>query len=144
MAKKTFKKGQIVEAYNVLADAKLGKIDTVTDKLKVVDALRVMRPIVKSHNEDLETARETLKPAGLEESQRRLRDNGNVTQVEMVRNTILSNEYGEALNRYVRERLAVEGEVELTPLGKETIDKLIEGNPEWTPGQIMSLIDVLG
>lgn len=62
MAKKTFKKEQIIAAYTVLKEAKLDKIEAVGDKLKVVDALRVMRPVVKAHDEDVEAARETLRP----------------------------------------------------------------------------------
>ena len=144
MAKKTFKKEQIIAGYAVLKDAKLTKIDTVSDKLKVVDALRLMRPIVKTHQEDMETARETLRPEALTEIQRKVKESTEVTQMEMVRSSILSNEYNEALVRYSAQRLAEEVEVDLTAFDKPCLDKLIEGNPDWTPEQLMSLIDVLG
>ena len=144
MAKKTFKKEQIIIAYTILKDAKLSKLDTVSDKLKVVDALRMMRPVVKAHDEDLETARETLRPEALTETQRKIKEDNEISQLDMVRSTILNNEYGEALTRYVRERLAEEVEIDLVAFGKPCLDKLIEANPDWTPEQLMVVIDVLG
>ena len=144
MAKKTFKKEQIIIAYTILKDAKLSKLDTVSDKLKVVDALRMMRPVAKAHDEDLETARETLRPEALTETQRKIKEDNEISQLDMVRSTILNNEYGEALSRYVRERLAEEVEIDLVAFGKPCLDQLIEANPGWTPEQLMVVIDVLG
>lgn len=144
MAKKTFKKEQIIAAYTILKDAKLGKIDTVSDRLKVSDVLRVMRPVVKAHDEDMEAVRENLRPEALAELQRKIKEGAEVSQMEMVRSTLLNSDYNEALVRYVAQRMAEDHDIDLVALGKECIDRLIEGNPDWTPEQLMALIDVLG
>lgn len=144
MAKKTFKKEQIIAAYNILKDAKLGKIDTVSDRLKVSDVLRVMRPIVKAHDEDMEAVRETLRPEALAELQCKIKEGTEVTQMDMTRATLLNGDYNEALVRYVAQRMAEEHEFDLVALSKECTERLIEGNPDWTPEQLMALMDVLG
>lgn len=145
MAKKTFTKEQIIVAYPVLLkESKLDKIEAVGDKLKVVDALRVMRPVVKAHDEDVETARETLRPEAMTEIQRKIKEGGEVSQMEMVRLTLLNDEYNDALARYARQRAAEEVELDIIALSKECRERLIDGNREWSAEKIMSVIDVLG
>lgn len=144
MAKKIFKKEQIIAAYNVLKDAKLGKVETVTDKLRVVDAIRMMRPVVTTHDDAIETARKSLMPEGLEAAQKQLRDSGKPTQIEMMKVSMLQSEYNEALTKYARALLSEDADVKVSSLSKECLDHLIEGNPDWTPEQIMAVIDVLG
>ena len=142
MAKKTFKKEQIIAAYAVLRAAKTDKF-TVTDRLKVSDILRVIRPIVNAHQEDITAAEDTLKPKALTEIEDKVKEESNLTQLDVVRPSSIKHEHDEAKARYERQRLAEEHELDIITFDKDCLDKLIEGNPEWTPEELMVVIDVL-
>ena len=143
MAKKTFTKEQIIAAYAVLRTSNTDKL-TVTDRLKVSDILRMMRPILRAHKEDIAEAENTLKPEALTEIEVKVKEESNLTQLDMVRSSIFKHEHDEAKARYERQRLAEEHELDIITFDKACLDKFIEANPGWTPEQLMVVIDVLG
>ncbi len=142
--KKTLEVKQVVDAYAILKVANLSKIATTTDKYRVVDALRYLRPVDAEHDATVVDARETLKPVKYDETTKRIRESEELRQVDILRSNILTEAYNEAMDGFIRKEMSREIEVPIIPLGKDCMDKLIEGNPAWTPEQIMTVIDVLG
>ena len=62
--------------------------------------------------------------------------------LEMLKNNILQTEYNEALAKYERKQLDIEIDIKIPPLSKEIVERVIEGNPSWTAGQIMAVTDI--
>ncbi|MCM1333198.1 MAG: hypothetical protein NC248_11390 [Bacteroides sp.] len=135
---------QAVDAYSILKGANLSKIDTITGKLKAVDALRHLRPIATEYDATVDDAREKLKPEKYDEAQKRVKDSDVLQQTDILRANILSDAYNEALHEFSRKEMSREIEMPVISLGKDYVDKLIEGNPGWTPAKIMTIVDVLG
>ncbi|MDE6371436.1 MAG: hypothetical protein K2K92_08120, partial [Duncaniella sp.] len=97
-----------------------------------------------AYKEDKDAAEDTLHPGAMTEIERRVKDGADATNLDIMRHTLLNNEYQRALRQYDAERLAEELEVELNPIPQEHIDRILEGNPNWNAEQIMHFLDVLG
>lgn len=140
--KTTYRADVLIAAYAALSSAKLTKIETVNDKLKVVDAIRVLKPVATGHDDAMESARESLKPEGLDAIVKSIKDGANPSQLDMLKHNILQAEYNEALAKYERKQLDIEIDIKIPPLSKEIVERVIEGNPSWTAAQILAVTDI--
>lgn len=144
---KELKADLIIAAYQTVKKANLASIETLTDRLRVVDAVRVMKPVAAAFEDAMETARELLKPEGYDaavEKARKAESDGKANPADVAKANAMSREYLAAMQADERKHLEAVHPIGLEALPKSVLDKLIEGNPAWTPEQIMTVVDVLG
>jgi len=144
---KELKADIIIAAYQTVKKANLASIETLTDRLRVVDAVRVMKPVAAAFEDAMETARELLKPEGYDaavEKARKAESDGNPNPADVAKANAMSREYLAAMQSDERKHLEAVHTIGLESLPKPVLDKLIEGNAAWTPEQIMTIVDVLG
>lgn len=152
---------EAVELFAILKDLKLSGLSTV-DRLKIIKALRVLREVADKYNNDMELAKERLKPDGYDglvmkmlESNEAVAAGGNRT----VSNLELAsfNRMHEGFNRdlktiqagfYSKEEKCFKGgmnnepvEVTLETLTGSAFDKLVESNKDVPAGALAVLYD---
>lgn len=128
----------IVNACNILASAKLGKM-TAPDKAKVVKAFRALKDAAKPFNDLLESAREKLKPEGWDELRERA---DKLTAAEQAEMEAMFHKYTRAVDLTVREEQEREHDVEFERLSAEAFEALSGAN-DWTVAQVELLESVL-
>lgn len=145
---------EIVAAYGILNDAKLGKMEDV-DKFKVIKALRILKPVAKDFEDFRESAKQKLKDENFDDMEKKgqeWRDNHQgVTLSELTPEDLKElnpiEKYFTEYNKKVDECLKEEAEKEVkikasAKLKEEAFGKLVASN-DWTCGQIMALSDVI-
>ncbi len=152
---------EAVELFAVLKDLKLSGLNTV-DRLKIIKNLRALREVADKYNNDMELAKERLKPDGYDglvmkmlESNEAVAAGGNRTVSDL---EIASfNRMHEGFNRdlkaiqagsYNKEEERFEGgmndepvEVALETLTGSAFDKLVESNKDVPAGALAVLYD---
>lgn len=152
---------EAVELFAVLKDLKLSGLST-TDRLKIIKNLRALREVADKYNNDMELAKERLKPDGYDElvmkmleSNEAVAAGGNRTVSDL---EIASfNRMHEELNRglkaiqagsYDKEKECLEGglndepvEVTLETLSGPAFDKLLDANKDVPAGALAVLYD---
>ena len=150
-----------VELFAVLKDLKLSGLNTV-DRLKIIKNLRALREVADKYNNDIELAKEQLKPDGYDnlvmkmlESNEAVAAGGNRTVSDA---EIASfNRMHEELNRSMRifqvgiyddEKKCFHGglndepvEVTLETLTESAFDKLLDANKDVPAGALAVLYD---
>lgn len=150
-----------VELFAVLKDLKLSGLNTV-DRLKIIKALRVLREVADKYNNDMELAKERLKPDGYDglvmkmlESNEAVAAGGNRTVSDLELASF--NRMHEGFNRdlkaiqagfYCKEEKCFKGgmnnepvEVTLETLTGSAFDKLVESNKDVPAGALAVLYD---
>lgn len=152
---------EAVELFAILKDLKLSGLST-TDRLKIIKNLRALREVADKYNNDMELAKERLKPDGYDElvmkmleSNEAVAAGGNRTVSDL---EIASfNRMHEELNRglkaiqagsYDKEKECLEGglndepvEVTLETLTGPAFDKLLDANKDVPAGALAVLYD---
>lgn len=152
---------EAVELFAILKDLKLSGLST-TDRLKIIKNLRALREVADKYNNDIELAKERLKPDGYDElvmkmleSNEAVAAGGNRTVSDL---EIASfNRMHEELNRglkaiqagsYDKEKECLEGglndepvEVTLETLTGPAFDKLLDANKDVPAGALAVLYD---
>ncbi len=152
---------EAVELFAILKDLKLSGLNT-TDRLKIIKNLRVLREVADKYNNDMELAKERLKPDGYDglvmkmlESNEAVAAGGNRTVSDLELASF--NRMHEGFNRdlkaiqagfYCKEEKCFKGgmnnepvEVTLETLTGSAFDKLVESNKDVPAGALAVLYD---
>ena len=151
--KKTVKTSEILSTFNVLSNAKYGKMED-SDKIKVWKICRKLKPIATKFDEDTKDAAEKMKPTEdfderlskaqqYERTQQQQKPTDNIMRMEDYENFIKDfKEYQKLINDAVKEFADTEVEVEFEPLNEESFGKLLASN-DWTMAQVTTLGDFI-
>lgn len=151
--KKTVKTSEILSTFNVLSNAKYGKMED-SDKIKVWKICRKLKPIATKFDEDTKDAAEKMKPTEdfderlskaqqYERTQQQQKPTDNIMRMEDYENFIKDfKEYQKLINDAVKEFADTEVEVEFDVLSEESFGKLLASN-DWTMAQVTTLGDFI-
>lgn len=123
----------IVEAYKVLGEAKVTKLEE-SEVIKVVKARKVMRPIADEFEAFLKDVQEKFKPEGWEDVQKKLakwQQEGEKTTLSEEDRIAINKAlitYQSAINKAVNEELEREVELSIEKLKEESATKLLTEN----------------
>lgn len=155
MKKVTMKTEQVLAAYNVLAQAKYGKMDDA-DKIKVWKATRALKPIAEKFDADSKDAAEKMKPsedfdellARAQEYERKVKqpdlDAQTLPMGVAEYNDFLEKfrAYNRLVNDAVKDFADKEVDAEVETVGEEAFGKLMASN-DWTMAQVIAVSDVV-
>lgn len=149
--KKTVKKETIVNIYQALDNATLGKMETA-DRFVFIKALRPLKKVIVDFNDFKEDAVKRLKPENYDTIAEKVQKFNGMSR-EDKEAAINDKEYADALkangefnlniDKCLREELDKEVELEFAPLSEDAFGKLMESNTEWNAGVIMAIEDLL-
>lgn len=149
--KKTVKKETIVNMYQTLDNATLGKMETA-DRFVFIKALRPLKKVTTDFNDFKEDAVKRLKPEDYDAIAEKVQKFNGMSR-EDKESALSDKEYADALkangefnlniDKCLREELDKEVELEFAPLSEDAFGKLMESNTSWNAGVIMALEDLL-
>lgn len=151
--KKTVKTSEILSTFNVLSNAKYGKMED-SDKIKVWKICRKLKPIATKFDEDTKDAAEKMKPTEdfderlskaqqYERAQQQQKPTDSIMRMEDYENFIKDfKEYQKLINDAVKEFADTEVEVEFDTISEDAFGKLMSSN-EWTIEQVMLVGDII-
>ena len=151
--KKTIKTNEVLEVFNLLNQAKYGKLEDA-DKIKVWKITRILKPVATKFEDDTKDAAEKFKE-GYENLDERLQQ---AQEFEKARrdNTIDATtlkmgaaeydafikgdwaDYNKTVSEAVKEFAEKDVEVEFEPITEEVLGKLMSSN-DWSFGQACKL-----
>ena len=156
MKKIKVKTSEILNAYNVLNNAKYGSMED-SDKIKVWKIARALKPVATKFEEDNKDAAEKFKPKDADFDEKL----ANAQEFERLRNTggdmktakmgiaqyeefiAKFSEYNNLVRKAVEEFANKEIEVEFEPLSDDAFGKLMASN-EWDIAQTMKIEIIVG
>lgn len=123
----------IVEAYKVLGEAKVTKLEE-SEVIKVVKARKAMRPIADDFEAFLKDVQEKFKPENWESIQEKVAqwqkegENTTLTEEERIEINKALASYQNSINKAVNDELEREVEIEIESLKEESAIKLLTEN----------------
>jgi hypothetical protein len=152
--KKTVKTSEILSMYNILNNAKYGKMAD-DDKIKVWKIARKLKPVASKFDDDSKDAAEKFKD-GIKDFDERLAKAQQYEQAkqqakpteEIMRDADYEafikdfKDYHELMDNAVKEFADTEVEVEFDALSEDAFGKLMASN-EWTIAQVTTLGDFI-
>lgn len=146
--KKRLTTEQVLAAYRVLAQAKVTKVAD-DEKIKVVKAVRALKPVATAFEDAVEDAGRQLKPDGYDERLRQAqeyeqkKDGGaQMGQADYEAFIVELKQYRELQGKAVRELAEKVVEVEMDALGEDAVSRLLASN-DWTVGQASAVMEAL-
>lgn len=145
---------QVVDVYNVLCGAKLSKMED-KDKFIVIKAMRQLKPVAVSYEDEMKDAREKLKDDRFDDMQALAKDwekkygrnarisdlpAGEVGKLEEINGYFMA--YQHNVDKYAEELLAKDNELSYGRLSEEAFGKLVSSN-DFDVQTIMDLQDAL-
>ena len=155
MKKKSLKTEKVLQAWNVLREAKYGKLDDA-DKIRVWKATRTLKPIAEQFDDDSKDAAERMKPTDdyderltkAQEYERMVK----VPDFDAEKLPMGPSEYAEFIDvfkRYqklvgetIKEFAQKEVEVNIDPLSEDAFGRLMASN-DWTMAQVDAVGEIL-
>lgn len=152
---------EAVELFGILKDLKLSGMETA-DRMKVIKNLRALREVVDEYNDDMELAKESLKPDGFDnlilkmlESNEAVAAGGRrtVSDLELASFNRMNELYNRDLmsvqiGTYNKDEGCFEGgmneepaDVKIETITEASFDKLVEANKEVIAGAFAVLYD---
>lgn len=144
MIKVTIK--QIVDCYRALNKTKANKLEE-SEKIKILNARKAMRPIYESFEAFLKDTQEMFKPEDWEEIQKKVqqwRQEGENTTLTASEKNLLNEaliKYEKSVSSAIEEELAKEVELDIEKLKENSDIKLMSEN-DWDFGRL-SLIEII-
>ena len=152
--KKSMKTEEVLKLFNIIGNAKYGKMDDA-DKIKVWKIARKVKPIASKFEEDTKDAAEKFKAdykdfdARLQKAQEyeRAKQQGKDT-AEIMRDADYQNfikdfkDYQNLVNKAIKEFADKEVEVDFDTISEDAFGKLMASN-EWNMEQTMTLGDLI-
>ena len=136
--KKVTKADNVISAYRILNNAKLGKMEDA-EKFALIKAVRQLKKVGADFDDFLKDAQEKLKPESIE-----------VIAVKVQGNEVLTPEESAALNKYnqdvsvcVKDELDKDVELTFAPLSEDALGRLVASN-DFSVNEILIISDVLG
>ena len=153
--KKTFKTSEIMKAYNIISNAKYGKL-TDDDKIKVWKITRSLKPIATKFDEDIKDAQEKMKPAAdfdenlkkAQEYERLIRDPKTdasklpMGAAEYDKFIEEFKEYQKLIDKAIKEFADKENSIEIEAINDNAMSMLMASN-DWTFEQVMAVGEVI-
>lgn len=137
---------QVVECFKALGNAKVNKLDEA-EKIKILKARKVMRPIAEAYEEFLKDAQEMFKPENWDEIQKKTaqwKEEGEKTSLSEAERAEVNkalSAYFKSVNATVKDELTKEVEIEVEKLKENSDIKIMEEN-DWKIGDL-DLIEIL-
>lgn len=137
---------QVVDCYNAFEKAKVNKLDE-SEKIKILKARKVMRPIHDDYEAFLKDVQEMMKPEGWDELQKKVQqwqqegEKTTLTEEERIEINKTLVEYSNKVDNAIKDELAKEVEISIDKLKENSDIKLLEEN-DWEIGKL-DLIEIL-
>lgn len=137
----------IVSVFNLLSSAKINKVSD-SGKIKIIKAMREMKPIATDFDELVKDAREKLQGDNhdemVEKAQRwqQKGDEVDMTDEEKIAVNTYFAEYGQRIDACITEEAKKEHEMNFTKLTDEEFEGLLSSN-DWDVKTIMDIQDAL-
>lgn len=141
------KTNSIVTVFNLLNSAKINEVIT-SGKIKIIKAVREMKPIANGFDELLNDAREKLKGENHDEMAEKasrwqqLGDEVDLTDEEKIAINTYFMEYGNRIDECIREESEKEHTLLFTKLTEEEFEGLISSN-DWDVKTIMDIEEIM-
>lgn len=141
------KTSTIIAAYNALVGSKLTKMEG-EGKIKVVKAIKAMKPIATEFEDFRKDALERLKPEGYDEMVKKAEkwqkegENTTLTTTERAELNKYFSDYQMEVDKCLKEEIEKEHELEFEKLSDEEFEKFADSN-DFTAGQFIELMNVL-
>lgn len=141
------KTNNVVSVFNLLNSAKINEVST-SGKIKIIKAVRVLKPIATGFDELLNDAREKLQGENHEEmTEKAIRwqqegDKVDLTDEEKIAVNMYFQEYGNRIDECVKEEAEREHELDFPKLTEEEFEGLISSN-DWDVKTIMDIQDAI-
>lgn len=141
------KTNSIVTVFNLLNSAKINEV-TTSGKIKIIKAVREMKPIANGFDELLNDAREKLKGENHDEMAEKanrwqqLGDEVDLTDEEKIAINAYFMEYGNRIDECVKEEAEKEHILSFTRLTEEEFEGLISSN-DWDVRTIMDIEEIM-
>ena len=155
--KKSIKTEKILEAYQVLRNAKFNKLDC-EDQINLVKIQLALEPTAKAFEADTKTASDKLKEAFPEFDKKlqkanqyeRMVNDPNAAAADLPMgaaeyHSFMNGEYVDFQKRVtaaVKDRSEKDVSVDFCPISEEVLQKLIQSNPAWTIGHAAILATI--
>ena len=144
-------KEQALQAQQVLAPAKLTKIEAATDKLKVVKVLRQLDKVREEFDETRKSLIEKMKGDKHDEYQKKLdkwqqeeqaKKEISLSEEERIELNVYFQKYNKDVQEALDKEAKEEVEIDADKLTQEIADGIIKSNEDLTTRQIVSIFDV--
>lgn len=141
------KTNSIVTVFNLLNSAKINEV-TTSGKIKIIKAVREMKPIANGFDELLNDAREKLKGENHDEMAEKanrwqqLGDEVDLTDEEKIAINAYFMEYGNRIDECMKEEAEKEHILSFTRLTEEEFEGLISSN-DWDVRTIMDIEEIM-
>ena len=140
--KKTVKTIDVVNAYRVLANVKIGKLEEAEQSL-IAKAIRSIRTIAKDYTDHEADLKKMLQPENIQELGVIEAKGEAATVEERVKFQTEMGGYMKSLDKQMNEAAEAEVEIEIEPIGFETLCKLAAANDQ-PLGAMMIIDDIFG
>lgn len=137
---------QVVDCYNAFEKAKVNKLEE-SEKIKILKARKVMRPIHDDYEAFLKDVQEVMKPEGWDELQKKVQqwqqegEKTTLTEEERIEINKTLVEYSKKVDNAIKDELTKEVEISIEKLKENSDIKLLEEN-DWEIGKL-DLIEIL-
>lgn len=137
---------QVVDCYNTFEKSKVNKLEE-SEKIKILKARKVMRPIHDDYEAFLKDVQEVMKPEGWDELQKKVQqwqqegEKTTLTEEERIEINKTLVEYSKKVDNAIKDELTKEVEINIEKLKENSDIKLLEEN-DWEIGKL-DLIEIL-
>ena len=128
---------QIVKAYQVLHDAKLGKLEG-KEKIAVVKVSQKLKSVATAYTEFEQDAVKRLRPDGFDSIEQKLSSRSSLTPAESLK----LQEFNKQVSECLEEEKKKEHELDIEPLSEKTMEHLMESN-DFTIGQLIAIEEIM-
>ena len=140
--KKTVKTIDVVNAYRVLANVKIGKLEDAEQSL-IAKAIRSIKKVAKEYIENELEIKKLLEPESIEELGIIEAKGVTATVEERVKLQKEMGGYNRALDKQTKELSQAEVEIDIAPIGFDVLRKLASANDQ-PLGAMMIIDDLFG
>ena len=153
MVKRTVKTSEILSVYNIISNAKYGKMDDA-DKIKVWKIARRLKPVATKFDDDSKDAAEKMKPyEGFDEKLQKAQEYERLRQKKEPTIDVMTTadydafiedfkKYNQVVNDAIKEFADKEVEVEFDTISEDAFGKLLASN-DWNMGQVTLIGDFI-
>ena len=153
MVKRTVKTSEILSVYNIISNAKYGKMDDA-DKIKVWKIARRLKPVATKFDEDSKDAAEKMKP--YEDFDKKLQKAQEYERLRQKKEPTIDvmttadydafiedfKKYNQVVNDAIKEFADKEVKVEFDTISEDAFGKLLASN-DWNMGQVTLIGDFI-
>ena len=138
---------KILAAYNAMIGSKLTKMDG-DGKIKIIKAIKVMKPIATDYEDFRKDAIDRLKPEGYDEMNKKLEQwqkEGEKTTLTFTERAEINKffaDYQMAVDKCLNEETEKEHDIDFGKLTDDEFKQFADSN-DFTAGQLIELMDIL-